>query len=262
MQTGSDSDTDYEPIDNENDGYQVSESDSIDQDRPPELPPARNQAQKKKKKTKEEKGTRGIKEKFKKLYKGKSTDTEGALKSAVGSSLAAAAPQSGGVLSSLGGKFKKKDIKKSKGVNNSQTNLEALASEDNPYCDSEGTDTDIDLESKDSKRSSLERSDAEGAKMEKPTEGAPPPLPPRHSGLIRASSGGDIVKDNGTDAQLSVTSPTRRRASGTAVELKAEKDPPLPPRNRVSQNIDLNLVVPVVPGGRPRSPQPQPCDMR
>ena len=133
-------------------------------------------------------------------------------------------------MSTLGDKFK--NLKKTK--SSSGTNLEALSKEDNPVCDSEGTDTDIDPE------------------QLRSGQGTPPPLPPRQSGLYRASSGSEITKLNNSVEVQSRPSANQveylnNRLSSTNIESKS--DPPLPPRNRISNNLDLNVVVPVKPGG-------------
>ena len=82
-----------------------------------------------------------------------------------------------------------------------------------------------------------------------PPPGAPP-LPPRTSALHRASSAGDHLGVDYTDkaGQRRLSSTADLRSGGTSPR-DTKTEPPLPPRNRVSQNLDLNLVVPVAPGG-------------
>jgi hypothetical protein len=234
FQTGSegdiDSDTDssnsgiYEPIDHDEDEDSVdvvSESDSVNQE-PPELPPARTQNNKKKK-DKGDNKKQGLRGKIKKLYKGKSMDSDSVLKSVTASGMAAA-PQSVGIIDRL--------KKKTKSANS----LESLNKEDNPVCESEGTDTDFDPNSP---RSAA----TQGQDLAPP----PPPLPPR-----RASSS-DVAKLNST-----VEVPSRKSANvdnymnNKVSSSNVESDPPLPPRNRISNKLDLNVVVPVNPGGDKR----------
>ncbi|XP_053378788.1 uncharacterized protein LOC123528066 isoform X3 [Mercenaria mercenaria] len=224
IDSDSDSSGIYEHVDHdENEEQPVSESDSLDQESPPELPPARTQNNKKKK-NKEEKTTKGLKGKFRKLY-----TKSGTVGKSSGQAVATT-NQSAGIMSTLGDKFK--NLKKTK--SSSGTNLEALNKEENPVCESEGTDTDVDPEQLQS------------------GQGTPPPLPPRQSGLYRASSGSEMTKLNNT-----VEVPSRPSANQTeyinnklsSSSLESKTDPPLPPRNRISNNLDLNVVVPVTPGG-------------
>lgn len=229
-QTGTDGDIDsdsgssnsgiYEPIEDE------AASDSLTEDLPPELPPQRATVVKKKKK-KDEKATasKGFREKFKQLYKGKPIEAE----------ISGPPQQSAGLMS----KFKS-NLKKTKG-DTSGTSIDSLSRmESNPMCDSEGTDTDIDLEQA-SLRSSGEQKQSDNGSL-----GAPP-LPPRHS-AGRVPSTGDLStssRENYGNIEISSTTEKNGRSS-----------PPLPPRNRVS-NIDLNIVIPVAPGGA-KNPSPNP----
>lgn len=242
-----DSDTDssnsgiYEYVDNDGHELPVNDSDSA-----PEVPAPRQQSTSKKKKKKEAKGEKGEKEKkglrtkIKEFYKGnKGLDTEAALKAATLSGTTAA-PQSAGVLSKL------KNLKKTKS-SNSANNLEAMNNDDNPVCASSGTDTDAEVDP------NLQRS----SKSEEGTNEnllAPPPLPPRHSELLRASSGTDISKlNNGKDKtnRLSANSDQlNNKQDSENYENSAKVSPALPPRNRISNNLDLNVVIPVSPGGR------------
>lgn len=254
MQTGTEGDIDsdsnssnssgiYEHLEHGDidDDTRVSESDSISQGDPPELPPART-SNAKKKKTKGEK-TKGFRGKIKKLCKGKGLDTE-ALKSATGSGMTAT-PQSAGIMCSLGDKLKK-NLKKTK--SSSGTNLEALSREDIPVCESEGTDTDLDQEQI---KSTAEKSD----ELSVDNQGtAPPPLPPRQSGLIQVSSGEDTATTKLNDtvevpSRLSATTTEYLNNRLSSADIESKSDPPLPPRNRISNNLDLSIVVPVTPGG-------------
>lgn len=211
----------YEHVDHEEGEQPVSESDSLDQEFPPELPPARQQNNKKNKADK----SKGLKGKFKKFY-----NKSGTAGKSSGSNIAPSG-QSSGIMSTIGDKLKK-NLKKTK--SSSGTSLELLNKEDNPVCESEGTDTDIDPE------------------QLRPNQGTPPPLPPRQSGLYRASSGGELTKSNNT-----IEAPSRLNSNETeylnnrlsSSSLESKTDPPLPPRNRISHNLDLNVVVPVKPGG-------------
>ena len=84
----------------------------------------------------------------------------------------------------------------------------------------------------------------------------PPPLPPRTSAIHRASSSSDQLRLSANIDSKDGVSPRRLSSSndlrngGTSPRDSGKgSDPPLPPRNRISQNLDLNLVVPVAPGG-------------
>ena len=245
-----DSDTDssnsgiYEPIDHD-DFDQYSESDSIDL--PPELPPLRNQAQQKKKKKKEEKSSKGLAEKFKQLYKGKNKDIDLSKRNSDATSL------STGALSGLGDKLRR-NLKKTK--NNSQPNLEVLGTaEDNPVCESD-SDSDMERHKNNSKRSSLEKSD------EAARDNLTPPLPPRQSALHKVPIGGEmsrlsvesdtsshIYQQRQQDGDLVDRPPKSPRPRSANPDGSGRSSPPLPPRTRISGNIDLSMVIPVAPGG-------------
>ncbi|KAH3822455.1 hypothetical protein DPMN_124233, partial [Dreissena polymorpha] len=249
----SDSDSIYEPIDDECD--KVSESDSLEL--PPEvpsLPPSRNESTGNKKKKKEPKGEKedkvkkGFRGKLKQFYKGRSKESDPTL--VTSSSLSNG---SNGVLSKL------KKLNKSK-ASNSAPNLEELAKssysapnleeffENNPVCDSEGTDTEGDVGEEMSKR--MTKSEDEGG-----TEGstlAPPPLPPR-----RPSSSIDLKGDNEYEAPKRHSQEINSGHSSSSLDNKGGRTSPLPlpPRNRISNKLDLNVVVPVKPGGDARKSQ-------
>lgn len=217
-----------------------------DSDSAPELPAPRQQTVSKKKKKKEAKGgkeekeKKGLKTKFKQFYKGKSVETnstEGALRSMTVPGI--------GVASQPASVFDKlRNFKKTKS-SNSGTNLEAMNNEDNPVCASSGTDTDVEVDPA-SQRSS--KSD-EGMRD---NSLAPPPLPPRHSELQRASSGSEVSKlSNGKDAaNILSASDLNNKQESENYENSLKVSPALPPRNRISNNLDLNVVIPVSPGGR------------
>ena len=83
----------------------------------------------------------------------------------------------------------------------------------------------------------------------------PPPLPPRTSAFHRASSSSDQLRlsanidSNDGTGHRRLSSSGELRNGGTPPRDGVKTDPPLPPRNRISSNLDLNLVVPVAPGG-------------
>ena len=83
----------------------------------------------------------------------------------------------------------------------------------------------------------------------------PPPLPPRSSvAMQRASNTGDQLRlSNASLDSADGSGNNYKRMSNTADVRNGGSspnvEPPLPPRNRVSQNLDLNLVIPIAPGG-------------
>jgi len=241
FQTGTEGDIDsdsssiYEPIDDEVEDEQLlSDNDSVDTPpAAPELPPLRNQSANKKKKKKEGKGEKGDKEKkglkgkIKQLYKGKSKETDGGLKVPGHPGLTTAS--STGVLSKL------KKLNRSK-ASNSDSNLEALyKNEDNPVCDSTGTDSEFEVGDMSQQEIQTDE-EREGGESKL----APPPLPPR-----RASSSDVNEYEVPKRGSRKVDNLNNTRSS-------SELDPPLPPRNRISNNLDLNMVIPVCPGGGDR----------
>lgn len=222
-----DSDTDssnsgvYEKLDrDEFDIDAVSESDDV-RDSPPE-PPSLKSINSKKKNKKPGDKAKGFKGKIKQLYN-KSKNTEG---------------EPSRLMSSLGDKLKK-NLKKTK--SSSGSNLVALSLDDNPVCDSEGTDTDFDQDLSAKMSNTEDGSEGQGP--------VPPPLPPRQSGLLRANSGGDIKLNNSLELPARNSATNLEVLNNQTSGADTKSDPPLPPRNRISNNLDLNIVIPVKPGG-------------
>lgn len=119
-----------------------------------------------------------------------------------------------------------------------------MNSEDNPVCASSGTDTDVEVDPN-SKRPGKDNEGSNGSL-------APPPLPPRHSELLRVPSGSEMTKlNNGKDVTKRLSAPEmNNKQDGENYENATRVSPALPPRNRISNNLDLNVVIPVSPGGR------------
>ncbi|XP_052821353.1 rho guanine nucleotide exchange factor 5-like isoform X2 [Mya arenaria] len=233
----SDSDSIYEPIDDDVEDEQlISDSDSVEA--PPELPPSRSQSsinkKKKKKEGKVEKGEKekkGFKGKIKQLYKGKSKDTSDL-------------PNTGAATLPAGGVFSKlKRLNKAKSTQ-SDSNLEALNIEDHPVCDSLGSDSDTEGNDMSQRKTKSEEEQEVDEAL------APPPLPPR-----RVTSSADIKTEN--EYETPTRSPRNSGHSDNSIRSSSNleggrKSPPLPARNRVSNHLDLNTVIPVNPGGNQR----------
>lgn len=234
-----------------------------DRDQPPELPADRKKKKKKKEKDGNKSGAAALGSKLKKLYKQKKSSSEPGLSKVSSAPSFAGLEQSSssGVFNKIGDKLKL--IKRAKNSDPKFTDEEVVIS--SSEYDADGTCDDIestkmsipfeDIVYIDSS-SSVDQPD-ESSDHHDPYEDTAPPLPPRGTGT---SDEDDLAPPpppkmrssmmaKNVDANLGLAVPQRPPKRNSRPQSEEEgSTPALPPRNRGSASVNLDMVVPIYPG--------------